>query len=480
MNFAFPSALSVEFRRAGFRLRQRGFTLIELAIALTVVGLVLGASLIPLRALEEARQLQDERRRLETVRDAIVGYALRHRTRARDIWFKRLTPSGFEPVGEFHLPVGRPYLPCPDSDGDGFEDRRGFDQGVDSEPGSVEQYIGDNNFLLGNEFLRGRGRALFFGFRGDLDLGAVIIAVPPHGECTVSRGTVPWRTLGVAPSDGWGNRHTYFVDPVFSNAMFGFDRQTIADASDPRVPSAPEFGTARHGSYFSDAAPSFRTNGCPAVICDGGRTRTLTREGTGLGCATAWRDFRPICQAFSSDLILKAGAVARATITVPPGAKPFWAGEVTDGLPFVLVSHGPNGRFAVNHWATLTDPVDQNRRPGEMRNICNSVGERADLPSSFDELRTPITAERALALAHEAMNGNRYSLVPDEGCNVRGGMREGPALSFHLSFFVWEPPGVSRRGEFDDLLLWMTREELSLATPGQIPPLPRMVVAYFP
>ena len=48
------------------------------------------------------------------------------------------------------------------------------------------------------------------------------------------------------------------------------------------------------------------------------------------------------------------------------------------------------------------------------------------------------------------------------------------------ALFVWEPPGIGDKSDFDDLLLWMTREELSLAVPGEIPPLPRMVVAVFP
>ena len=39
---------------------------------------------------------------------------------------------------------------------------------------------------------------------------------------------------------------------------------------------------------------------------------------------------------------------------------------------------------------------------------------------------------------------------------------------------------VERVLGFDDILLWMTREELALAVRGDIPPLPRMVIAYFP
>ena len=458
MNDAIPLARAI--RRAGLRLRQRGFTLIELAIALTVVGLVLGASIIPLRMLDEARQLQDEKRRLEVVRDAVVGYALRHRTRARTVqlmtWPTPLFPW------EFRLPAGRPYLPCPDWDGDGFEDRRGFVHGVEKpNPRPTVIEIGESPF-------RDRGaRALFFGLSFP---GGIHDVRLPHGECMASRGTVPWRTLGVDPSDGWGNRHTYFVDPVFSNAMFGFDRQTIADVSDPRIPKAAGFGTKRYANFLNNS--SFQTNGCPAVICDGGRANE------GAGCARSWtRD--AACGTFEPDgLILKAGAVARATLSGPPGEKLFLAGSVTDGLPFVLVSHGPNGRFAVNHWATLNDPVIQDRFGRILKSsICNSAGEMRPAPL-LDKL-VSVEDELAQALAHEGMNGTRGSFASSR-CSQVANIRDETLVHFHLSFFAWEPPGVSRRGEFDDLLLWMTREELSLAAPGRIPPLPPMVIAYFP
>ena len=454
MNFTYPLGTAAIWRTES-RLRQRGFTLIELAIAIAVVGLVLGASLIPLRALNEARQLQDENRRLETVRDAIAGYALRHRTRARTVRFVavRLDPDNPAGAWEFRLPAGRPYLPCPDADGDGFEDREGFDQGADMHPDSTDVTIGHHPIAQDT---------LFFG----RNTGSFIEPpVPPHGECLRSRGTVPWRTLGVAPSDGWGNRHTYYADPIFSNATFGFDRQTIADRFDPRLPDASGYDAVRIGHIL----PGVSTDGCPAVICDGARARE------GAGCERGRPHLQ--CGFFETDgLILKAGAVARATINASPGGKRFPAGSVTDGLPFLLVSHGPNGRFAVNHWATLTDTGGQNRI-GEFfkRNICNSAGEERP---GFNETTVPFEDQ---ALVHEAMNGSRIlPSIATGNCLVFLLLQDGTTQDFHLSFFAWEPPGVSRRGEFDDLLLWMTREELSLAVPGRIPPLPPMVIAYFP
>jgi prepilin-type N-terminal cleavage/methylation domain-containing protein len=37
------------------------------------------------------------------------------------------------------------------------------------------------------------------------------------GVCTAQEGNIPWVTLGVAPSDSWGNRIHYSVSSVFSN-----------------------------------------------------------------------------------------------------------------------------------------------------------------------------------------------------------------------------------------------------------------------
>ena len=489
MNSAFPLARLVSVRRAGFRLRQRGFTLVELAIALAVVGLVLGASIIPLRALEETRQVQDEQRRMEVVRDAVVGYALRNQTRERTIKFVVVAtpvdrkPARFQTSWEFHLPGGRPYLPCPDWDGDGFEDRvpegpDGFVQGIEAKPGlTVTATIG--TFLnLGS---------LNWFTQDDLrtsPLGAVTFTFP-YGECRVSRGAIPWRTLGVFPADGWGSRHTYYADRVFANAMFGFDRQTIADIYDARLPSAPGLQpSSRRAALIADHGNSDKYEDewnaqCPAIICDGGRSDS---------CVPDWffSDFLN-CESADPGLprpVLKAGAVTWAGISRPRGEKQFSPGGVTDGLPFVIVSHGPNGRFAVNHWASLENPVDFSRRfLGVKGPVCNLGGvEFVDIPLFGDDFYI-VPRESPQSIMHEVANGRRIS--PSEECErvfLRhiGERGEDVVAGVSPAFFVWEPPGIGDKSDFDDLLLWMTREELSLAVPGRIPPLPRMVVAVFP
>ena len=83
-----------------------GFTLIEVAIVVGVVGLILGALLAPLSARHELAQLRQARSDLSEAREALYGFALTY---------------------------GR--LPCPDRDGDGTEDAG--DEGCAVEEGDL-------------------------------------------------------------------------------------------------------------------------------------------------------------------------------------------------------------------------------------------------------------------------------------------------------------------------------------------------------
>ena len=444
--------------------KRRGFTLIEIAIAMMVIGALLGATAVTVRALEERRQFKNEISRMETIRDAIIGYAIRNRTRARTIEFVPYPDGNLAlPPWVFHLPAGRPYLPCPDWDGDGYEDRHPvehFAQGVEIRPNlAITATIFQAPRRLGNY------PYLYFPFS------------KPHGDCVVSRGAVPWRTLGVHPADHWGNRHTYYADEVFSNSVFGFDRQTIADIFDPRIPEAPgHLRSPRHGATAGETV----THHCPAVICNGIFSGNCWQHDyyhwvpQGIQCT--WGDLQPIVvnrppPSYES-LVLKAGAVIKERMH-NGGRKIFPPGSVTDGLPFVLVSHGPNGNYAVNHWATLRNPRDED---GNLTPVCNwRVSENSNIVSPDNRGRI-----------HEAVNGSR--IAPNHEFSSLLSRPPPPtarcpqmvwtnyqANRFNLSFFVWEPPG----DEFDDLLMWMTREELTTNISGDIPKLPTMVVPYF-
>lgn len=77
--------------------RQSGFTLVEIAIVLLIVGLLIGGLMAPLSAQLEQRRVADTRRAMDEAREALLGFALQ---------------TG--------------YLPCPAiSASNGLEDRAG-------------------------------------------------------------------------------------------------------------------------------------------------------------------------------------------------------------------------------------------------------------------------------------------------------------------------------------------------------------------
>jgi prepilin-type N-terminal cleavage/methylation domain-containing protein len=53
-----------------------GFTLIEMAIVLMIVGLLLGGMLVPLSAQMDQRNVSDTQKSLAEIKEAIIGYAL--------------------------------------------------------------------------------------------------------------------------------------------------------------------------------------------------------------------------------------------------------------------------------------------------------------------------------------------------------------------------------------------------------------------
>lgn len=129
--------------------QTQGFTLIELAIVLVIITILIGGLAMPLSAQIQARRIAETNKTLEEARDAIIGYAMTHKTIS-----------------------AHPYLPCPDTDGDGKENRSG-------------------------------------------------------DECLKSYGFFPWVDIGSAPSDAWGNRLGYVVESQLADKAVGFSSATI-------------------------------------------------------------------------------------------------------------------------------------------------------------------------------------------------------------------------------------------------------------
>lgn len=81
-------------------INQLGFTLVEMAIVLVIVGLLISGLLIPLGVQRDLRDYRETRTELAELREALVGFAMSNS--AAD---------------------GRPYLPCPDTTSNGNENR---------------------------------------------------------------------------------------------------------------------------------------------------------------------------------------------------------------------------------------------------------------------------------------------------------------------------------------------------------------------
>ena len=184
--------------------KQRGFTLVELMIVLAVIGLILGGSLLTLGIQIRDGGRLDEQNQLERIREAVFAYALRHNTEFRYL------QSVASPLLNYEIPAGRPYLPCPDIDGDGLEDRLPVD-------------------IL-------RGTSPISTSAADPSRPLTSLELIEQGGCLEYGGVLPWATLGVPPSDQWGNRYTYRVDLAFANSILGFGPETRADEFETRVP----------------------------------------------------------------------------------------------------------------------------------------------------------------------------------------------------------------------------------------------------
>jgi prepilin-type N-terminal cleavage/methylation domain-containing protein len=133
---------------------QRGFTLTEMAVVLVIVALLIGSMILPLSAQQDMRYTEDTRRLMAEVSEALYGYAASHA------------------AGN-----GKPFLPCPDTDGNGTENR------------------------VGN-------------------------------ACANQEGGLPWADLGLGRQDAWGNPLRYRVTAAFSSSATGF---VLLSAGDLRV-----------------------------------------------------------------------------------------------------------------------------------------------------------------------------------------------------------------------------------------------------
>ena len=162
---------------------MRGFSLVELAVAMAVIGLLIGVLLPTITSQHETRQIQRTQKSLEEIKEALTGYAV---TQGR--------------------------LPCPDTDGDGAENRP--------------------------------------------------LAAP--FDCDGYAGELPFGTLGVGFEDAWAQKFQYQVTPEFTyEAIAGMPPgPSRLDLQDVGTLAA----TVRGADYTSLPAVVWSLNGGDFVI----------------------------------------------------------------------------------------------------------------------------------------------------------------------------------------------------------------------
>ena len=324
--------------------KERGYNLVEIMLALVVLGLLLGGALVPLQVRYQAANQKEAEENLDAARRAIEGYAVINRTVER----RALGADGITYV----LPAGRPYLPCPDITGDGLEDRQGITLAA-----AVATLTA---FVLENE-----------------------------GGCREQKGLLPWRTLGMqAEADPWGRRYGYRVDVAFSNEILGFDETFRADIFDPRRAAA--------GENFYQHRTSRRIAG--ALVC----SRLMKNE----GCPpVAHQDF--LVAGIVTTISLNPGNI-RPTPGYTDFRNTVSVEGILDGAAFVVFSHGPNGYGGVNagNNVCVRPPPDTNNL-GERANAyydnAHFMHEDVDSPINCADMDHPELSENLFVSAPPAL-----------------------------------------------------------------------------
>ena len=288
---------------------SRGFTLVELSITTVIIGLLVSVALGPARQSLREDDIRATRADLQKAQGALLAYVSRNRTAERE-----LTGAG----APHTIPAGRPYFPCPDVDGDGWEDRK-------AEPASATE---------------------------PLDAGDFQTAAAP-GECMRNKGLLPWRTIGASPfTDQWGSYFTYRIDPNFSHAGLGFGPETRAETADT-------FATLKNGVFRYENRDAALGADAPSVVCLRHDCLTAAREGGGGAPSQA--------QILELMADIKIGLPV-TTATMSFDGRDYERWEIADGAVFVILSHGRNRLGGVSSETGQCVPMNDDDDLHELQN----------------------------------------------------------------------------------------------------------------
>ena len=290
-------------------LKQSGYTLVEIALVLTIVLMI--SSLLAVKYYQVQRDARNAEvaRSIGLIKEAIMDYAAANGTRSRLIDNLATTLAV-----QWRLPAGRPYLPCPDITGDGLEDRSAI-------PAIPKLFLNAAFGLVPGEIF---------------------------GNCSSNKGVVPWRTLGTPPADPWGNFYTYRVDDDFSGALLGFDERSRSDQSYLSRPLLVSVVGGVNRAIRQVAPLAANITRPPVGFWVAGINNVLDPS---IICN------RAPCPGNVATLTLVAGVINTdpAANIVTHGdltwdgavSYPLAVGAVAAGVPVVVLSHGKNGHGAV-------------------------------------------------------------------------------------------------------------------------------------
>jgi prepilin-type N-terminal cleavage/methylation domain-containing protein len=207
--------------------RARGFTLVEVAIAVFIITLLLGSILVPLHTQVEQRQVAETQKMLEDIKEALIGHA-----------------------------IAKGYLPCPDA--------TAAAAGVTPNDG-IEDVDGATGLCIGTLS------------------GSMNTACPPPYPATCvyqstrrAVGNVPWVSLGLGASDPWGNRIRYSVDMEFS-------ARSPSNPGAFSLASAADIGVCASAACATRLTSATAGEGAVAVILSHGKNgRSAIGANTGV------------------------------------------------------------------------------------------------------------------------------------------------------------------------------------------------------
>lgn len=338
--------------------RQAGYTIVEMAIVMVVLGTLLGSVLYPLGKRLTADRHKENRLMLEHAEQAVIGYAMNNNTSET-----RVVVDG-QAVPFTYIPGGRPYLPCPDITGDGLEDRIAMplrlvpqlipgNVSVTLTIGTVEQSITTYQALSRVDHVFKDALYRFEITLSNVQRENELTAENRgFGMCFADKGMLPWATLGLPATDRWGNAITYRVDPLWANSLLGFGAESRTDMADPRWPltvtvvQGQTLTAYRQRDYRTEerdiGAVSRVTmisqtemNLLPGLVCT-----ESSVNGCSFRAGQPGRDY--ILGEFTASTLTLFDVYPHMTIArVNP--------NIIDGMAFVLVSHGENGLGAFRY-----------------------------------------------------------------------------------------------------------------------------------